>query len=397
MRTFSTQENISLWSLPDAESISKPIPLTTFLLKIASRCNLDCDYCYVYHKADQSWRVKPKLMSYDVIDKALDRIFEHVKANDLKQIFIIVHGGEPLLAGLELIEYVFGEAKKKSKDLCDVELGMQSNGVLIDEATIDLFNRFEATIGISIDGTKEANDRHRLFRNGKSSFKRVEKALELMTSSPKGQKVFSGFLAVIDLRNDPIEMFNFLNTFKPRNIDFLLPDGTHEDYPPQKNSFTETPYADWLIKLFDYWFKLPDGTVPIKYFCSIISLLLGGKDESESIGLAKVNLIVVEANGEIEGVDTLKVAFNGAPALNANVFNASFDEILYHPAVLSRMQGINSLARECRSCPLVEICGGGYIPHRFSTERGFANPSIYCHDIAKLILHIRKHVKAAIK
>jgi uncharacterized protein len=159
----------------------------------------------------------------------------------------------------------------------------------------------------------------------------------------------------------------------------------------------DTPYADWLIKIFDYWYQLPEYKIKIRYFNNIISLLLGGNSDTESLGLLPVNLIIIETNGELEGVDTLKIAFEGAPALNKSVFDISFDEILKHPAILTRMQGLKSLAPECQSCPVVDICGGGYIPHRYSQYRGFNNPSVYCHDIAKLILHIRKSIKQSIQ
>ena len=33
--------------------------LDTVLLKVASRCNLDCSYCYVYHMGDEAWRDQP--------------------------------------------------------------------------------------------------------------------------------------------------------------------------------------------------------------------------------------------------------------------------------------------------------------------------------------------------
>ena len=36
--------------------------IDTVLLKVASRCNLDCSYCYVYHMGDDGWRYQPKLM-----------------------------------------------------------------------------------------------------------------------------------------------------------------------------------------------------------------------------------------------------------------------------------------------------------------------------------------------
>jgi uncharacterized protein len=36
----------------------------------------------------------------------------------------------------------------------------------------------------------------------------------------------------------------------------------------------------------------------------------------------------------------------------------------------------------------VRVCGGGYLPHRFSKANGFDNPSVYCADLLKLIEHI---------
>ena len=50
----------------------------------------------------------------------------------------------------------------------------------------------------------------------------------------------------------------------------------------------------------------------------------------------------------------------------------------------------------CQSCPIVKVCGGGYLPHRYSLHRGFANPSVYCRDLTKLITHVRSSVLATI-
>ena len=33
-----------------------------FVLKVVSRCNLNCSYCYVYNKGDSTWRTRPVLM-----------------------------------------------------------------------------------------------------------------------------------------------------------------------------------------------------------------------------------------------------------------------------------------------------------------------------------------------
>ena len=29
----------------------------------------------------------------------------------------------------------------------------------------------------------------------------------------------------------------------------------------------------------------------------------------------------------------------------------------------------------------MNACGGGYLPHRFSTKDGYDNPSVYCDDL----------------
>ena len=38
-------------------------PFQQFIVKLHSRCNLSCDYCYVYHHVDQSWRDRPPVMT----------------------------------------------------------------------------------------------------------------------------------------------------------------------------------------------------------------------------------------------------------------------------------------------------------------------------------------------
>src|SRR5436309_11617451 len=76
-------------------------PFHTFLLKIASLCNLDCSYCYVYQSPDASWKWKPKFLEPDVAVRIANRIQEHVAKHGLRDVTIILHGGEPLLAGVE--------------------------------------------------------------------------------------------------------------------------------------------------------------------------------------------------------------------------------------------------------------------------------------------------------
>src|SRR6202000_1558522 len=75
------------------------LPFRPFVLKIPSRCDLACDYCYVYEHADQSWRGRPTAISSEVVARAGERIAEHARDHRLAEVRVILHGGGPLLAG----------------------------------------------------------------------------------------------------------------------------------------------------------------------------------------------------------------------------------------------------------------------------------------------------------
>jgi uncharacterized protein len=69
---------------------------------------------------------------------------------------------------------------------------------------------------------------------------------------PAFRHLFNGLLCTIDLRNDPMATFRALAGCDPPKIDFLLPHGTWAKPPPGREpGAAGTPYADWLIAVFD--------------------------------------------------------------------------------------------------------------------------------------------------
>ena len=62
------------------------LPVNEFIVKIASRCNLNCDYCYEYNLGDSTWRSQPAVMSLETLGRAADRIVEHVRAHHLQRV-----------------------------------------------------------------------------------------------------------------------------------------------------------------------------------------------------------------------------------------------------------------------------------------------------------------------
>ncbi|NEA42404.1 FxsB family radical SAM/SPASM domain protein, partial [Streptomyces sp. SID11385] len=129
-------------------------------------------------------------------------------------------------------------------------------------------------------------------------------------------------------------------------------------------------------------------TTRIRLFEECLALLLGRPAATESLGLDPFTAVVVETDGAIEQVDSLKSAYEGAAATGLDVFAHSFDTALAHPGVRARQAGAAALAAECRACPLLTVCGGGHYAHRYRAGDGFAHPSVYCADLKKFIRHV---------
>ena len=71
--------------------------ITSLLLKITSRCNLNCKYCYMYNLEDTSYSKQPRFMSREVCEQVIIKTYEHCIQNDVKAFLFVFHGGEPLL------------------------------------------------------------------------------------------------------------------------------------------------------------------------------------------------------------------------------------------------------------------------------------------------------------
>ena len=156
---------------------SLPPRITSFLVKIASRCNLACDYCYMYEHADQSWRAQPAVMSDDTRRKLAERIGEYVRTVDLERLVVVFHGGEPLLAGTKRIAETAGWIKSALPAGVHVHFSLQTNGTLLTKTALSCLAEAGVSVALSLDGPRAANDLHRLGHDGHSSFEKSMRAL----------------------------------------------------------------------------------------------------------------------------------------------------------------------------------------------------------------------------
>ena len=369
------------------------VPITEFVAKVASWCNLACDYCYVYTMADQTWRTRPAVIAPETIQVVAHRIGEHAITHQLPSVRVIMHGGEPLLAGHAVLEQMIIAIKRALPEYTKLDLRLQTNGVLLDTEYLRLFSAHSVAVCVSLDGTAEQHDSHRPNAAGRGTYDLASRAIHLLSQS-EYRELYAGILCVVDTKYDPILTYESLLKLEPPAIDFLLPHGNWTSPPPGREpTDPATPYADWLIAVFDRWYSAEHQEMGVRFFQEINNLILGGRSHTERIGAGPVAYLVIDTDGSYQQDDSLKSTRPGGPETGMSIFSATVDEVADHPAVRARQAGIEALSAECKRCPIVRVCGGGDYTHRYRAGHGFQQPSVYCPDLRRLIQHIVRRVR----
>lgn len=357
----------------------------TVLIKTASRCNIDCTYCYVYNLGDDSWKENPKLMSVKTIDNII---------NTLKNIYqyqgysfaIVLHGGEPLLLPKDRLEYLLKEIRNHLPDYTSISI--QTNGLLVTNETIELCNKYKTTLAISLDGDKIINDANRIDHKGRGTYDRIIQKINLIQNHPSSKSVFTGLLAVINPFSNPRKVYDFFKGLNVPSVNFLMRDGNHDNYPFGKSDFNSLEYGKWLSDLWLQYFN-DENPVPIAIFDNIAKTIMGGESQKEGTGLDISEILIIDTSGEITKNDTLKSTKNKADKFNTdwNVNDESFDivQILNSDEYKDYIKMQNPTSKICLECDLLDICGGGMPLYRWSENNGFDNPSVFCNDHKYLI------------
>lgn len=363
------------------------LPVNEFILKVASRCNLDCDYCYEY-RFDDSWRAQPAVMSLETAAHAAERVAEHARAHRLERVMVALHGGEPMLAGPERIGRIARLLRERIEPAAALDLTMQSNATLVTDEMVEVLLRERIAVGVSIDGPAAVNDLHRLDHAGRSSFEATRRGLERLKESG----ALSGLLAVIDVRADPLECFDSLASFGVPRVDFLLP---HHNWvrPPPRPGGDPVAYGAWYARIWRAWIGGRHSWMQIRYLEQLLRGLVGAPGLVEGLGLDPVQLLVVATDGTLEGVDTLKSCGDAEQRLGLSLFDVPVDAVLRERRYLARQGGATSLCAQCQRCEALRVCGGGYLPHRYAGGGSFDAPSVYCADILHLVRTVHDDVR----
>ncbi|MEV4459851.1 radical SAM protein [Microbispora sp. NPDC049633] len=346
------------------------------LLKLASRCNINCDYCYWFR--DSSVYERPPLLTEEAERALLRRLAEHITEYKLRRFSILFHGGEPLLFGKRRSTALFEALRELEYDTgIQLKLSMTTNGLLLDDEWARILCENEIHVTISIDGPPQVHDLRRRDFRGFGTHAAVLRAFDVM----RRHGVSPGALAVCDPASDPAAVLHYFLGDLEADVDILVPDATHEDTPAS--------IAPFYCGLFDVWYdEYADRGVTVRFLSSLVKGLLGMSSRSESIGYGQITTMTMLTDGGLEALDVLRTSRQAITKSALNVIHDPLVAINDDPMWQEIRHASTNLADVCRRCAYRFACGGGHIASRWSPDRRYDNPSVYCDDYKVILGHI---------
>lgn len=129
-------------------------------------CNFKCPYCYETSRNN--------IISSEGINAILDFVKEKYETNSFKKIKVNWYGGEPLIAIDSVVQISNLLIDFSNTNNIEYSAKMITNGSLINDEILKKLKSIKVSnIQITIDGTKEKNDKRRLSKDGTPTYQKL--------------------------------------------------------------------------------------------------------------------------------------------------------------------------------------------------------------------------------
>lgn len=311
----------------------------TVMLIPSLSCPAGCSYCFSPHEEG--------LMSLDTLKAAVKWIRKLNNCSDPLE--IVFHGGEPLTAGASF----FAEALPLlSRELSERphRFAIQSNLWLLTDDLCTIFRDYRVSIGTSLDGPEEINDRQR----GEGYFKRSMKGIRLARHHGLNPGAICTFTGRSSLHVE--EIFDF---FRREELDLTV----HGAVPSLQASCRDSA----------------DTISPSSYGNVLVTLLRLYSDNMDGIRITSIDRMMRSLAGGTGGLCTFCDCLGGYLAVGpdgslypcqrfaghrefsiGNVHDGSgVNDLSRAPMWKSLRMREERIAEECGNCPYFSFCRGG--------------------------------------
>ena len=331
---------------------------TALILQPTTLCNLDCSYCYL------PARKLRRDMTPEVAQAIAAGIPEDWPSSGTLE--VVWHGGEPLTVGTAAMRQLFApfEQLRQAGRIVHV---IQTNATLITDEWCDLFEQFEVSVGLSIDGPAEMTS-NRVDWRGMPAFDRIVAGI----SQVKRRDIDFTVIAVVDQENSgsAVEILEFLAEL---GCPFV---GINMEEKEGSNTHDGTPTVDQARRFWRDVFVWSNANPHLKVrevehlleYLALSPKARAADVQHDSIPTIGWNGDTVLLSPELLGARSEKYH----DFIAGNVLVDSLPEIIYRAADLAYVQEFREGIERCKaSCDFFAHCQGSHAGNRFFEHGNF--------------------------
>ena len=353
-----------------------------FVKPAGAACNLACRYCYYLEKAELHPAPGLPRMPSDLLESY---IAQHLAASDGPVTRFSWHGGEPTVLGLDYFREIVGLQRRHKPPGRLIANGIQTNGLLVDEAWARFFAAERFSVGLSLDGPADLHDPYRVTRGGEPTHARVMQSLERLQRHRVAHDILC---AVHDLNvRHPRRVYRFFRQTGVRTIGFLpvVEPAAGEPGGVTAHTVPADAYGEFLCVIFDEWAARDTARIEVQAFDEVTR---------SARGLAHSLCILRETCGDIPVVEHTGDVYSCDHFVNerhrvGNLRGSRLGDLLASPR--QRAFGLakrDTLPRRCRECDVLDQCHGGCPKDRFvRTEDGEDGLNYLCPAFKRFYRH----------
>jgi uncharacterized protein len=251
---------------------------------------------------------------------------------------------------------------------------LQTNGIFINQAWCDFFQKHNVCVGVSIDGPEFIHNIHRQTRTNLGSFQGVMKGISYLQKND----IYFNIIAVVteDSLDYADEIFNFFRDHHIYDVAFNMEEteGVNECSSLNKEGI-ESRYHNFIKRFWDLSVQ-HKNELTVREFESICSLIC----EDQRLPHTDMNhpfmIVNIDYQGNFSTFDpellSVKTEKYGDFILG-NVLEDSFESVCYTDKFKKIYQDMKAGVDLCReTCEYFGVCGGGAGSNKYWENGTFA-------------------------
>lgn len=355
-------------------------PLRLLIIQTTSFCNIDCSYCYLPDKKNRN------RLDVNIIPSLVNNLIDcNLLRDELPELPVIWHAGEPLSVPPSFYEEAFHLFEKYNTTTCELKHAFQTNATLITDKYCEVIKKYNVHVGVSIDGPQFIHDKYRKTRQGKGTFEIVMKGIQLL----KKHEIPFSIISVLtsDSLNYAKEIYDFFMSLNPVrvafNIDELEGANHHSSY---QEKGIEKKHIEFLSDFYDLCYS--DNKLFLREFIKIKEGLIHGKEAIYNSQAEPLGIISVDTSGNYS---TFSPELLGdSNYIFGNVINDAFTNIYQNNHFSKVYEEVAKGVKQCQeSCEYFNLCGGGAPVNKLYENKTFnSSETLHCKHTKKLVANV---------